>query len=1165
MEPLEARSLLTTFSVINTNDSGAGSLRQAILDANDKVASPGLDTIAFNIPGDGVHTITPQSDLTITDPVTIDGYTQPGARANTLAIGSDAVLLIEIDGLGDANGTGFTLSGGDSTLRGLVINQFTTGVIANSDRNVIAGNFVGTDAAGVADLGNLLNGIVIVSGAGNLVGGASAAARNVVSGNVENNIVVGKDPELTPYPTGTILQGNYIGTTAAGTGRVDPRDSGIGIPFGINLGTGNGTIIGGTSALARNVISGNYNGIYTSGFDTDLTIQGNYIGVDATGSEALANRGIGISATNAGRVPSDRYTIGGTEDGAGNVISGNGQEGVYLTLHDLVFQGNFIGTNASGTAAIGNGNAGVRVAVFSTSDGPGDILIGGTTAAARNVIAGNGDVPGTSRGGIFLEGYQEGTRLVQGNFIGTLADGTTPAGNTGYGVESSGRATIGGASVGSGNVIANNTSAGVIVGGSAVVDTTGVSILGNSIYSNAAAGIALGVDVSGVIFPPRTNDPGDADDGPNNFQNYPLVSSVVLSAGGAMVNGTLNSQPSTAYAIEFFSNVSLDPAVPNGRQTFLGTTTVTTDAAGNIAFSAQVAAPPAGQSLVTATATDPDGNTSIFSIIPAVVVIPVTNADLAVTIGGTPDPVVAGAVLSYAITLTNAGPNDAQGVTLTDAIPANTTFLSFTAPPGWTATTPTVGGAGNVSAIVASLANGAVATFTLSVRVSPDTPGGSTITDTSTVSATTDDPNPANNSATGSVGVVTPVVPTADLAVTATAGPGPLIVGDSVVYTIIGTNLGPDAATGAVLTDTLPAGVDFVSASVGTFDPASRTLTASLGNLGAGSRATVTITARASAAGMLTDIAHIQGNEADPDPANNSSSTTIAVNSPSSPASVDLAVVGLASPEPVVLGQDLTYTLTVAVRGASGPATGVTLVDTLPVGVDFVSTSQGRFDPTLRTITADLGTLAAGASDTVTIVVRPTTAGVLEDTAAATANENDPDLANNRVVVPSTVATPTPLVPGTVGTPTPLAPEASPMVLSVQRFGIHAQPTRLVLRFSAPLDPARAQDPSSYRIIGPGGRAIAVDSAVYDAAARSVTLHPHTRLDVHRRYRLTAYGTGPRALAGTSGVLLDGTRTGRPGSDFATIVDRSVLVLPDSTHTGVRSRLSRNGFQSPSR
>jgi type VI secretion system secreted protein VgrG len=169
----------------------------------------------------------------------------------------------------------------------------------------------------------------------------------------------------------------------------------------------------------------------------------------------------------------------------------------------------------------------------------------------------------------------------------------------------------------------------------------------------------------------------------------------------------------------------------------------------------------------------------------------------------------------------------------------------------------------------------------------------------------------------------------------------------------------------------------------------------------------------------------------------------------------------------------------------------------------------------------------------VTFVVRPTAAGVLEDTAAVAANENDTAPANNRAVVVSTVRT-----------PAPLPSDPAPMVLGVQRFGIHMQLTRLVLHFSAPLDPARARDPHSYRIVGPGGRTIAVDSAVYDATAQTVTLHPHVRLDVHRRYILTAYGTGERALAGVSGARLDGTRAGRPGSDFATVVDRSVLVMP---------------------
>src|SRR5205807_1532651 len=117
------------------------------------------------------------------------------------------------------------------------------------------------------------------------------------------------------------------------------------------------------------------------------------------------------------------------------------------------------------------------------------------------------------------------------------------------------------------------------------------------------------------------------------------------------------------------------------------------------------------------------------------------------------------------------------------------------------------------------------------------------------------------------------------------------------------------------------------------------------------------------------------------------------------------------------------------------------------------------------------------------------------------------------------------------------APQVSPpTVLGVQRFGIHEQLTRLVLRFSTPLDGSRALDPGRYQIVGPDGRTIAVDFAEYDPVGMTVTLHPHDRLNVHRRYVLTVIGTGARGLAGSSGVLLDGARTGRPGSNFTTVV-----------------------------
>ena len=645
VEAMEGRLLLATIVVTGTGDDiaddGIVTLREAITAANTNAASgdatagdPGMDTIAFDIPGVGVQTIHPLSALpTITDPVTIDGYTQPGARANTLATGSDAVLLIEINGV-DGLGIGLTLDGGDSTIRGLVVNRFETGILVHSDRNVIAGNFVGTDAEGIADLGNDW-GIRIQSGTANVVGGVSAAARNVASGNIYDNVNVGIGLDYTA-PSGTIIQGNYLGTTAAGTGLVNADRTGNGIA----VGSADGTVIGGLSALARNVISGNFNGIFISGLDTNLTVQGNYLGVDATGDVALGNQ-IGINGTFADS-PGDNYLIGGSTAGAGNVISGNTYEGVYMTAYNLVFQGNLVGTNASGTAVIGNGSAGVRIA-NGGDEVPHNALIGGTTVAARNVIAGNGWGTGTSNGGILISGVMAGTRLVQGNLIGTLADGTTPAGNIGPGVETLVGATIGGVAAGSGNVVANNTNGGVIVGSDLPPYTTGVSILGNSIFNNAVAGIALGVSlVDRVPDAPKPDDPGDADVGPNNLQNYPLVTSAALTAGGATVDGSLNSRPLTAYTVEFFSNVSLDPNVPNGKQTFLGRTTVMTDATGNVTFAADVAAPPAGQSIVTATATDPDGNTSIFTIVPAVLSVPAANADLAVTVSGAPDPVNAG-------------------------------------------------------------------------------------------------------------------------------------------------------------------------------------------------------------------------------------------------------------------------------------------------------------------------------------------------------------------------------------------------------------------------------------------------------------------------------------------------------------------------------------------
>ena len=186
---LAASSTAATFTVVNTDDSGAGSLRQAILDAN---SSPGTDTVTFNMPGSGVHTIQPSTVLpAVTDAVTIDGYTQPGANPNTLVAGDNAVLLIEIDGTNlGAGASGISVTAGPATIRGLVINRCVLGAasisLSGGTGHVVAGNFIGADATGTVGLPNAPNGVV-VSASNCAIGGADTASRNVIATHTERD------------------------------------------------------------------------------------------------------------------------------------------------------------------------------------------------------------------------------------------------------------------------------------------------------------------------------------------------------------------------------------------------------------------------------------------------------------------------------------------------------------------------------------------------------------------------------------------------------------------------------------------------------------------------------------------------------------------------------------------------------------------------------------------------------------------------------------------------------------------------------------------------------------------------------------------------------------------------------------------------------------------
>jgi photosystem II stability/assembly factor-like uncharacterized protein len=621
------------FVVTNANEHGAGSLRQAILDAN---ATVGADTIVFNIPAAGVQTINLQIALPeITDPVVIDATTQPGYSG---------APLIELNGALTGAGNGFLITAGGCTIRGFAINRFRdSGIsLATKGNNVIQANYIGIDPTGTLRRANNA-GIALGSSSNNVIGGTTPATRNVISANTFHGITING--------AGNLIEGNFIGTNAAGNASLGNGISGVQI-FNFVGSSSSNNVIGGTVPGSGNLISGNQKGIDATA--TPTLIQGNLIGTDVTGTIAIGN-GTGISATAVGTAPANTI-IGGTVPGARNVISGNTGDGVDLGGVGSRLQGNFIGTDITGTLALGNGGSGV---VAGTS-----ALIGGTTPEARNIISGNGGF-----GNISLGSNNAGdSAVVQGNYIGTDVTGNLALTNPNAGISiSSANSLIGGLVPGAQNVISGNR-IGMQIGGSTSSPPTGNIVQGNIIglnalgtaplpnsqgginFSNASnnsiggtqtgaankisfnggsgvsvtsgmgnsirgnsisANTGLGID----LFPigVTSNDAGDTDTGANNLQNFPVLTSVVSNGGPTTIQGTLNSTPNTTFQIDFYSNHSCDPSGNGEGEQFFNSTTVTTAGDGNATINATFSVALASGVVITSTATDPSGNTSEFS------------------------------------------------------------------------------------------------------------------------------------------------------------------------------------------------------------------------------------------------------------------------------------------------------------------------------------------------------------------------------------------------------------------------------------------------------------------------------------------------------------------------------------------------------------------------
>ena len=522
---LQYRTEAATLTVTNTADSGPDSFRPAILNAN---ASVGVtDTIAFDIPpsdpghlfyrDDGVagqvtpasvavtseandsniadidpdwphswYSIRPQSLLPeITDSVSIDGYTQAGAVENTNPVGQglNSVLRIEIDG---------------TDTQDLIFHRLRFGFV----------RFV--------------------------------TGENVVRGLALNRVDGPKIWLESPFgvPGNSRLEGNYLGPDVSGSLALLPVDSTetSAAHVGVHINGSPGNLIGGTSLLARNLISANNGsdaiGVSLSSFGaTNNLIQGNLIGTDRSGMRALSTTQTGVRI---GGVPDN--AIGGLDPGAQNVISGNqvGVDVVGIFGPGNVLEGNIIGADVEGLHRLGN-QQGVSIGSVSTR-------------VQENTIAFNG--------------------------------------------------------------------AGVHIGGG-----TANLITKNSIFENDGLGIDLASVFNTNDIPPES-DPPDQDTGPNNLQNYPVLDSVTLSGSGTTVEGLLQSTPNSSFRIEFFANVDRDPSNFGEGQTFLGELEIDTDTAGNAPINVVLPSLPAGQSFVTATATDitirpprttPANDTSEFS------------------------------------------------------------------------------------------------------------------------------------------------------------------------------------------------------------------------------------------------------------------------------------------------------------------------------------------------------------------------------------------------------------------------------------------------------------------------------------------------------------------------------------------------------------------------
>lgn len=1053
LERMEDRLLMTVFVVTSNSDNAAatagdGTLRGEILESNASTTQlPNI--LQFNLPP-GQQQIQPVASLPpITQPVTIDGTTQPGfSKTNPRP-------LIEINGSSPllGAGPGLVASTGGVNIIALTIDKFNgDGIQLNGGSGKVQGCYIGLTPMGTVLSKNTGTGIKVAS-AGNTIGGVIDATtlfqRNVISGNNVGILISGGGAG------NNVVEGNFIGTDATGLSKLGETFDCIDVNTAKNTIGGVTTILNGAIAGAGNVLDGGFAGINVSTFSSGQAdgnvIQGNFIGVDKTGNGGLGNVFDGIDLSNT------RMTrIGGNNPGEGNVISDNGFNGIQLSDAKSFgnrIQGNTIGTGLNQVTPLGNGSNGIYINGVSGTTIGGTVL-SGSDPSFGNIIAYSGRTFGMTSDGVLVNqgtsngilsnrifnssnlgialtnGGNQGTPAptlksvqsgaAQTRIIGTFAgnpstayrlqffSNTTPNPMGGEGQQflgdldvmtnSSGVAdfsTVLMQGVPVGNYVSSTATQGVL-------NLNNTSQFGPDVQATQAQVTDLAVtsqlpkDSTGATIPPALNQPYTftvtaTNNGPNAAtgvvvtDTLPTDATFVSSTGGTVSGGTLTDDiGSLASGASVTISITVRPNTVSG--TFSNTATINGDQL--------------DVNLTNNTTTTP----------PATVV---SNADLSVGLTVSQNPAPVGSPITYTLVLGNNGPSTANNVMATVNLPSTLTDVVVT---------PDQGSFTLDANNVLTINSGTIPASTNSTITITGTPTATGPTNTTaSVSSTLFDPNMANNM----VSLPVTIANAADLGITVTGSPNPVLIGQSLVYTIVVTNNGPSTATQPVVFDTLPSSVNFDAANSnagpnGVLSSGNGTVTATLQPIAAGASDTITIAVTPTVSGQVTNTVNVgdpsaaNPAEIDPDTSNNTATTTTQV----SPA--DLAVVINNPTDPLLIGVQAAFQVVITNNGPA-TATNVILNESFGPGATIVSTSAGTIKPSAAgdSISANLGSLASGASTTVTILVNPSRSGTLTDSATISAIEFDPETGNNTSSSTNLVS-PVDLAVTTAGSPTSL-------------------------------------------------------------------------------------------------------------------------------------------------